>query len=640
MPLRRAKALTFRPKTVTDAVDSTNAEPGSLMAAADLIWSMHTRSVLVPRPAAYVLSPTPATGELLQTIGTQIYGFMPSSRFPGHSEPFLIDEATGIPVPIQGVTAANTPMTAPTAGDWTPPTFTAVGAYRLFTHPGFALPNAFGWLDMTGFADSTTGDLTASSTQIINLGKDVNSDGWRAGQVINDSAGLIPAGTRIASIALDGLSLTLTQAAVGAAVGDTFSVLGGTPSYPLWAAGNTSINPLPAVPAAVSQFNGRAYFAVASGIPFTDDLDPLIRTNASQALTFDNGVDVTAFGTIPFNTTAGGIIQSLLVFQGDTAIQQITGDPATSNLSKNLLSEIGTLAPNAIVSTPVGVVFVAPDGLRVVQKDGTVSPPIGADGDGVALPFINAVFPSRMCASYNEDVIRISATYNDSIGGSVVSQEVSAEWWFHIKLKAWSGPHSFPAAQIAPLDGPRTRHGHVMFALNAPGLWFSNTRPMIDSSYTENGVPLTGTYRTSLLPDNELMFMNGMNETTVMISLPPGETAQVLAVDDKRSLLDSVAITGATPPAGVWGQMVWGVNQWGGPKPAAGIWGTMVWGQSTWGDSGAGGALLAQRLVPWDREVVFKQVSISIAAPSSPAVAIGNLYMRYQITGYTLQDLA
>jgi len=662
MPLRNATALTFRPKGVTDAVDATDAAAGSLSAGADLIPSMHTRNVWVPRPAAYQLSATPVTGELLKTIGSKVYGFTPSSRFIGHSEPFALDEATQLPIPIAGITEANTPITAPVMGDWTPPTFAAVGAYLLFTHPGFHLPNAFGWLDQTGFTDTATGTTgfghvsgfwgfmgwgsgiwgspsAGGGNVIANLSKNVLLAGWRPGLLITDSSGVIPVDTRIDAISADGLSILLTKSAVGSVVGDTLTVFGGTPAFPLWSAGNTNQNPLPAVPTAVSQFNGRAFFAVGSATPYSDALDPLQRTNANQVLTYDNGLDVTAFGTIPFQTTAGGIIQSLLAFQGDAAIQQITGDQATGNLAKNLLSEIGTLAPNAIVSTPEGVVFIAPDGLRVVNQTGVVSPPIGANGDGVALPFVNAIFPSRMCAAYNEDVVRISATYNDSLGGSVISQEVSAEFWYHIKLKAWSCPHSFPAALIASLDGPRTRHGHITFPLdpNAKGLWFSNTRPMIDSAYTENGRSLRWLFKTSLLPDNEQMFMNGMNETTVMISLPVGVAADVAFVNETGTLLDSVKIAGFNPQSGFWGAMLWGSGRWGGNAVPAGLWGTMIWGQSVWG-AGVGGATLAQRLIPWDRELVFKQGQFLISGPSSPQIAIGNLYMRYQITGYTLED--
>jgi hypothetical protein len=664
MPLRNARAVTFRPQGVSDAVDGSSAFPGALTAAADLIPSMHTKNVWVPRPAAfpYLDFGRPVTGEELLIIGNKIYGFVTSARFPAHSEPFAYNIETRAFIPISGVTVGNTPVSAPATGDWTPPTSAVVGAYILFTHPGFALPNAFGWLDMTGLHDTATGSTGfsiftavwgegvwgASKWAVVNVGgghiigglsKNINLAGWRPGMIITDSAGVIPPGTRITDISVDGLSLALSQSATAGVPNDTFTVLGGTPDAPLWAAGNTAINHLIDVPVAVTQFNGRAWFAVGLATPFTDALNPLVMTNASQVLTYDNGLDVTAFGAIPLATQLGGIIQSLLAFQGDNAIQQIQGDQATQNLSKNLLSEIGTLAPNAIVSTPVGVLFIAPDGLRIVSQQGQVGDPIGANGDGVALPFINAVYPTRMCASYNEDVFRLSVTYNRTESGSPISAVMSAEFWFHLKQKAWSGPHSFPAALLAPLDMGATRHGHLMFPLLADGgIWFSNTRPLINAGYIENGLPMNWVYETTLLPDTESMFMNAVNETTVMLSIAPTGMANVVFKADDGVLLDHVQLNGFAPRAGVWGAAVWGEGRWGGPAVAGSLWGSAIWGQSVWGD-GIGPAVITQRLVPWDHELVFKQGQLVVSGRSGPQVAIGNVRLRYQQTGYTLTDL-
>jgi hypothetical protein len=45
-----------------------------------------------------------------------------------------------------------------------------------------------------------------------------------------------------------------------------------------------------------------------------------------------------------------------------------------------------------------------------------------------------------------------------------------------------------------------------------------------------------------------------------------------------------------------------------------------------------------QRLLPWDRELVFKQGRMIISGPSRGDIAIGNVYGRYQITGWTVED--
>ncbi len=665
MPLRNARALTYRPQGVSDAADSTNAFPGAMAASADLIPSVHTRGMLVPRPAAFpFIDFGGRRGENIMIVGHRVYGIVTSQTIPGHSEPFLYDVDTQAFLPIDGITEGNTPISTPPTGNWIPPTSVPVGAFILFSHPGFTLPNAFGWLDLTGFrGEGVTGDTgftgfagvwgsavwgsaiwggtaAAGGLVIANLSKNVLLAGWRPGMLITDEAGQISPGTRISAISADGLAVSLSQPTLGApVVADLLTVVGGSPDRPLWSAGNTNGFPLPGVAKAVSQFNGRAWFAVKSATPYTDALDPLQRTNANQVLTFDNGLDVTAFGTIPFNTQLGGIVQALLAFQADEAIQQITGDQATGNLAKNLLSEIGTLAPLSIVSTPDGILFVAPDGLRMVAKDGTVTPPIGAQGEGVALPFVNSVTPSRLCCSYNEDVYRCSVTYNVSVSGAATSSVNSSEFWYHLKAKSWSGPHSFPAALIAPLDLEQTRHGHLMFPLNAQGIWFSNTRPMLDSSYTENGRKLSWVYETSLLPDTEQMFMNAMNETTLMVSLAPDDELDVSMVDEAGTLLDHVRIRGFVPLAALWGSAIWGEGRWGGPSVPPAIWGSAIWGQSVWG-AGVGGALLSQRLVPWDHEIVFKQARVIVSGPSSSAAAVGNLYMRWQQTGYTITDLS
>lgn len=667
MPLRNARAVAFRPTGLSDTADSTTAFPGALAVATDLIPSMHTKSVWVPRPASFLFIDfgREVTGEGLLVIGLRIYGLVTSGRFPGFSEPFAYDVEKHRFIPIVGIEATNIPKSQPLTGDWEPPTATPVGAYILFASTGFSMPNAFGWLDMTGFSDTATGttgfgflpslwrsavwnkDLWAGTnpgggTVIADLSKNVLLAGWRPGMMVSDSAGVIPPDTRIVAISPDGLAIVISNSSSGAVVGDTLTVLGGTPDAALWAAGNTSINPLPFVAAAVSNFNGRAYFAVKSATPFTDAYDPLIRTEAGNVLTYENGFDVTAFATIPFATQLGGVVQSLLAFQGDAAIQQIQGDPATQNLSKNLLATLGTLAPNALTPMPFGVGFIAPDGARIIGKDGSVSDPIGVAGDGVALPFINSVYPSRITGAYNEDVWRISVTYNKSEDGVAGSAVVSGEFWYHLKLKMWSGPHSFPAALTAPLDFGTALHGHVMFPLHANdsgGIWFSNTRPMLNSGYIENGAQMRWLLETSLVPDTQQMFMNAVNETTIMMAMPPGEVIEVSVVDEAGDLIDSVELKGATPLAARWGLALYGSGRWGGRPAPAGIWGAAIWGKSIWGNA-AVGTVLAQRLVPWDHELVFKQCRMVIAGQSSAQTALGSIYVRYQQTGYTITDQA
>ena len=157
-----------------------------------------------------------------------------------------------------------------------------------------------------------------------------------------------------------GTSLTLSQAATGTNATVTLTVAGGTPTAPLYGAGNTNGNALASVPTCVGQFNARAYFGVTvsnqPGTVFTDPNNVRQVTNATQALTFANGVAATAFAGLGLAQLFGGTLQSLLVFQNEANIQQITGDPTTNNLAlNNLGSGTGTFAPNTIAQTPFGV---------------------------------------------------------------------------------------------------------------------------------------------------------------------------------------------------------------------------------------------------------------------------------------------
>jgi hypothetical protein len=267
----------------------------------------------------------------------------------------------------------------------------------------------------------------------------------------------------------------------------------------------------------------------------------------------------------------------------------------------------------------------------MIQLDGTVSEPLSSDGQGVALPFINVQFPSRTVAAYNEDVYRVSVTGETAIGGSPIPTIVSNEYWYHLKLKAWSGPHSFPAKLITASARPATNHGFLMFPLIGalPEVWFSNTRPLIDSRYIENGQQMHWTYQTTLLPDTLADFMNVMVESTLFLGLGPTETVTVAAIKETGEVLDQVTISGFTPPPG--GTQL--------PVAPAGIWGTMIWGTSLWG-SETGGAIPAARRIPWHKPLVFRQVVILVMGTSHPNTVIGNLYLRYQQLGYQLADPA
>src|SRR6185436_12361345 len=151
----------------------------------------------------------------------------------------------------------------------------------------------------------------------------------------------------------------------------TVEIEGGTPEAPQWGAGDCAINPLPSTPLGVAQMNGRAWFADGvDGIPWSDSLLPCVRTSGAQALTVNNAQPVTAIGQLMLQAALpGGIVQALIAFQTDVAMQQILGDPSNATLTMNSMPvPTGTHAPNTIVNTKDGLFFVSPEGLRYIDS--------------------------------------------------------------------------------------------------------------------------------------------------------------------------------------------------------------------------------------------------------------------------------
>lgn len=381
------------------------------------------------------------------------------------------------------------------------------------------------------------------------------------------------------------------------------------PAAPAWSSGNTTPTALAAVPKAVAQYNGRAWYAVQNNLVYSDSLAPGTVTNASQVLTLGDSLDVTAVAGLPLNTQlTGGQIQSLIAFKGAEQMWQITGDAATSNLQQNNLNvATGTLAPNTITPTTQGLAFVAPDGVRIIDFQAQVGDPIGANGAGVNVPFLSAINPSRMAAAFNENTLRITVQ-----NGAAAASPVQ-EWWFNFSLQAWTGPHTFGAALIQPYFVGD--NGFVSFASGVDAiLWQSNTVPKQSSTYTENGVALAWAYQTALLPDNQQMAENAVIEAALALQMPSGQQIVVQSLSEVGDILDTVYMTAVVGTSSIWGSFTWGTDAWGS---AAGYF--------------------KQYQIGWHVPLVFKQMSMLVTGASQASFAIGNLYLRYQILGYLLQ---
>jgi hypothetical protein len=555
MSLRRSTPLAVHPRGICDALDSSQIFTGAMTALKDLIPDPSTRGLWQCRPASVLAAdlgsavPGPVgvvSAEII--IGDIVYGMIGGASNLDY--PFAYDLKTNVFIPISGASSGNLPATQVTSGDWVPPTMDVIGSTILVTHPGFA--GTSNWLG--------TIDISSVPTSAI----------WSAGN-------------------LTGAGGILFSAATG-------------------------------VPVAVKAFNGRAWWAYnpPSGpvaTVFSDQLAPTTVTNAAavQVVTYDDNVSITALGVLPLSNQLGGIIQALLIFKGVTNIFQITGDielgpgPPLGTLNKNSLNvATGTFAPNSLASTPKGLAFAAPDGIRIIDFNAQVSDPIGNEGMGKTLPFLFAVAPSRMAAAANGTLYRISVQ-DGSLGSSPF-----VEYWLDLSRGGvWSGPHTFPARTIKPY-----KTTFVMAPQNADGKLFqSDHRQTSSSTFTENNVAMSFGWLTTFFPDTDQMCENALIESTVYVSMAPDTTYVVQALNEANSVLRSCSLTSAQ---------------------ASVLWGNFNWGQATWG--GVPSALYPQ-LLAWDKPVVFRRMALNIMGLSSQQFRIGTLHMRYEQLGYLQQPL-
>ena len=389
------------------------------------------------------------------------------------------------------------------------------------------------------------------------------------------------------------------------------------PAAPTYAAGNVTTSgsgvALPARPTWCAQYFGRAYFLVnpATGQPgayFTDPLTLNI-SDASHILTFDDNTPLTCAKGMAYNTQlSGGVVQFLVVFKGISDMYQVQGDAALTDnpLRQNALNaSTGTLAPNSVVRTPKGLMFMAPDGYRVIDFEAKISDPIGAFGQGVTVPFIYASVPSRVVAAYANGVMRVSVQ-NGYANGSPVE-----EYWLHTALGIWSGPHTFPASQIVPYDNT--------FIMAAEGisakLWQSDVLATNASVYVENSTQLSWTFNTVMLPDVGDMKESSWLETTLDMAVASGMpdiTFQAHDQDGQALSTATYTVVGSTT-----------------------IWGTFTWGAAVWGGAANG---LRPRRVDWPTPVVYRRVDFAAVGESRSAVRIGKLLTGREALGYLQQD--
>jgi len=567
---RHFQPLPWRAKGLSDSLDGSTAFNGAMASLSNLIPDPTTAELWQCRPAAVQIAELPGgpwssgfspgfgfgagtTGVIsaLRVIGNTAYGL--SNQADGYDHPFAYDLINNVFLPITGVVSSppgsqNIPTAQSPTGAWTPPIMDVIGSKLVVTHPGFAFTSIFiGWFDISNPA----------------------APAWSAGNITSTISGV----------------------------------------------------PFTKVPIAVAQFYNRAYYIVNYNnqpvVIFSDILNPLTANGVggtiTPVLTFGDNAPLTCLGQLRLFNQLGGIVQALIVFKGTSNIYQITGDAAftSSGVNTNFAGSplvinamnfaTGTLAPLTLCSTPRGLAFVAPDGLRIIDFSANVSDPIGYDGQGVSAPFIFSAIPSRMCAACNGNVIRIST--QSTLSPTAAFQE----FWYDIERKIWSGPHTFPAAVIQPYGNT-----FVMAAQGIVGrLWRSDAVQSAGSTFVEAGATLGYSYTTTFLPDTDKLGNIHVSQALLTCALAATVApVTVSAIDQNGRAIDSVMLSGT-----------------GG----AAIWGQFNWGQAAWGVSS--NALNPRRLA-WHVPLVFSRGQFTVSGQSASPVRLGAWHFRYKQLRY------
>ena len=415
------------------------------------------------------------------------------------------------------------------------------------------------------------------------------------------------------SMALVGGQIIVAHPGFTGANGAFFGVIDTTYPYALtWTAQNTTGTPLFFPPTWVVNFNGRCFFLVnppanQPAAYMSDSLNPTVITNANQILTFGDNTPLTVAAGLALNNQLGGIIQSLMIFKGVVNIYQVTGDYALQNLSINSLNvATGTLAPDSVCSSEKGLIFMAPDGVRLIDFTSTISDPIGKDGMGITVPFFFAQVPSRVNGMFNGGIYRIQ------VQNSAVPGAPQQEWWYDFVRDLWSGPHTTAVSIGVPYQKS------FVVSLQGVGgkLFMSDQVQSVTSTFVENGVQMNFNWQTSQLPDTDQMAECCCIEATLHVQLVAGPAISVQAIQPDGTVLDTVTISPYGTPT-VWGQFNWGQALWYGSQTGIG-----------------GSNALFPRQLAWHSPLVFRRIAIGATGTCVPGLKIGRMYMRYQILGY------
>lgn len=387
------------------------------------------------------------------------------------------------------------------------------------------------------------------------------------------------------------------------------------PAIPVWSSKNLATNALTAVPVAVTNFNNRAWFAVANTLPFSDILAPFTRTNASQELTMGDSAPITALSGLPIQTTGSGVLSSLTAFKL-SQIWQVTGDRDTvggNNLAQNFISlNVGTGFPRSIAQSTLGIYFLSASGPYVLDSLGSLralTQNFNSLDPDIQTPFINAQTPTRWAGAYASSIYRVCGTT------IIRDQEVTNDYWFDEHKRRWNGPHSFAYDCASVMNG----FFILSSAENAGVLAKSTPVPNLNSVYKDLDSAYSIALQSSTFPKTGDMFTKQVAESQIELGgLPLGATYTITAQDEQGNALDSVTIEVSDPTVPLWGAGLWG------PPP---VGSGLIW---------TGGQSRPPRTypVPWHFPLVFEKMQLLITAAASANIQIGTFYARYQRTGY------
>jgi len=548
--------IRINPVTAADNFYALGEQSPSTMAfLQNLVPAPDSAQQWIPRPAATVLAGSQGTlpggftfgvVSCMKVIGDRVYGMCASDRAAGQDEPFCYDILGGAFVTITGITASNTPSSPPSSGAWTPPHMDLVGTRIIIAHTGY----------------SGSGSNFFGSINIAN------------------------------------------------------------PSALTYASSNTATNALPVVPSWVVQFNQRAWFFcnIPNGQPAllaSNTLDALTRTNGSYTLTLNDNVPLLCGGVYTVTASQfGGQTSALFVFkQGASQIYQVKGDfvptpvgtfPTFEDITMNLLPvATGTFAANTVTSTPLGLTFVAPDGVRMVNFDGQVTEPLGSNGQGKVFPFMATLEPTRMVSACNGSVLRISS--NDAS----VQNSPRQEWVYDLPRRLWHGPHTFPISLVA-------QHGAeaVIAPVGITGLWQQSMSPTSSSTYMENGATYMCVYQTAFFPDR--VEINQLSTVKAVYYRAFGsETSDIsiAAIDARNNIIDFASVQ-SSGMSTLWDQFAWGAAVW----------------------LGAASPLSAEE-IPWNYPLVFDRMAIQISVTAAAGLKFGHVSLIVEELGYTVQKV-